>query len=294
MTLPTKTKAFHRTKDGKAIEAVEDSLPDTLQPTEVLIRIHAVSLNYRDVAMLEGKYPVSVIDQGIPCSDCAATVVAVGNSVSLYKKGDYVSPSFRTKLNTGRERGASGDALGGDVDGVLREYATFDQKCLTKIPRGLSYEEGSTIACAGVTAWTALERSNKIRPIDYVLLEGTGGVSSFALLICLAAGITPIITSSSDRKLEQMKALCTSEQIILGINYRTTPDIAAEVKKLTNGAGVDVVVNNVGETSVMSNIDALCDNDGTISVVGFLGGFLNDTEKPNAILPLMGKQAKLQ
>ncbi|GAB7362833.1 hypothetical protein MBLNU230_g3136t1 [Neophaeotheca triangularis] len=295
MALPTKTKAFRRTKDGKSIEAVEDSLPDSLQPSEVLIKIHAVSLNYRDVAMVEGTYPISVIERGVSCSDAAATVVAVGSSVSQYKEGDYVAPSFHVNLNTGREKlAAYNDALGGDVDGVLREYAIYNQKCLTKLPEHLPYEEGSTISCAGVTAWVALERLSKTRPIEYVLLEGTGGVSLFALLICIAAGITPIITSSSDEKLKQVKALGSSDRPVLGINYRTTPDIAEEVKKLTDGAGVDVVINNVGETSVQSNINALCNHDGTVSLVGFLGGFLDDSKKPNTTLPLMQKQAKMQ
>lgn len=293
MSLPTTTRAFRRTKDGKGIEQVQDKLPSSLQPNQVLLRIHAVSLNYRDVAMLKGLYPVQVIDQGVPCSDGAATVVAVGSSVSKFKKDDYVTPSFTLNHLRPEDKGEGRKALGGDVDGVLREYAIYQEDALTKVPGHLSYEEASTIACAGVTAWTALEMDRKA-VAESALMEGTGGVSLFAMLICIAAGITPVITSSSDKKLEQVKAHGTSKTQVLGINYKTYPDWNDEAKRLTNGRGVDVVVNNVGITSMKKSIDALAPFKGTVSCVGFLGGMGDPSKRPDTVIPLMTKAGRIQ
>lgn len=293
MSLPTTSRAFRRTKDGKDIELVEEALPKSLQPTEVLIKVHAVSLNFRDVAMLNGRYPVKVIDQGIPCSDAAATVVAVGSSVDAFKEGDYVAPSFQLDYITGHEKNGKRSALGGDTDGVLREYAIFDQKVLTTVPDHLSFEEAATICCAGTTAWTSLDFDKKTK-VESALMQGTGGVSLFALLICVAAGIKPIITSSSDEKLDKVKALGAKEGDVLGINYRTHPDWDEEAKKLTNGLGVDVVVNNVGVTAMEKSFNALRNFGGTISVVGFLGGNADPDKMPDCVMPLLAKSAKTQ
>lgn len=291
MSLPASTRAYRRTEDGKSIELVTEALPKTLGPNEVLLKIHAVSLNFRDIAMISGRYPVEVIDKGVPCSDAAATVVAAGSSVTSFKKDDYVTPSFQLGVVTGQEKHVKAAALGGDADGVLREYAVYEQQYLTKVPQYLSYEEGSTIACAGVTAWTALDMDKK-NSVDAALMQGTGGVSLFATLICLAAGITPIVTSSSDEKLEQVKALGTKEHPVLGINYSKTPNWAEEARKLTKDAGVDVVVNNVGITAMNQSFEALCTRSGTISLVGFLGGMPENM--PDVVMPTMKKGAKVQ
>jgi len=136
-------KAFRRTTDGSSVEQVEEKLPSSLHPDEVLIRIHAVSLNYRDVAMMNGKYPVKVIDRGIPASDCAAEVVAVGSEVTDFKQGDHVAPIFDLNNLTGTEDETA--TLGGDIDGVLRQFAIFDQKVLIHLPNHLSWEEVSNI-----------------------------------------------------------------------------------------------------------------------------------------------------
>lgn len=121
------------------MEMVDEKLPPSLQPTQVMLRIHAVSLNYRDVAMMNGKYPVPVIDRGIPASDCAAEVVAVGSEVKDFSSGDRVTPIFDLNCITGSEDATQ--ALGGDVDGVLRQYAVFDQNVLVHLPKHLSWEE---------------------------------------------------------------------------------------------------------------------------------------------------------
>ncbi|KAM3087019.1 hypothetical protein ACMFMF_000950 [Clarireedia jacksonii] len=288
MALPTSTRAWRRTQDGKSLELVTDSLPQSLQPHEVLVQIHAVSLNFRDAAMLHGRYPRPVISQGVPCSDAAATVLAVGSAVTEFKPNDYVS----TIEGMNYELGERSSAIGGNIDGTLREYAVFSEDYLTLAPGHLSVEEVATICCAGNTAWTSLDLNQKFK-INTALLEGTGGVSMFALMICLGAGITPIITSSSDEKLDRIKALAP-EGKVLGINYRKFPDWDEEVKKLTDGRGVDVIVNNVGETSLTKCINALRPVGGTISLVGFLGGTLDATKKPDCVMPLLMKVARLQ
>jgi len=293
MSLPATNRTYRRTSDGKSIELLEEPLSQDLKPNEALIKIHAVSLNFRDIAMISGRYPVEVIEQGIPCSDAAATVVAVGSEVTKVKIGDYVTPSFQTNFITGREKHASLSGLGGDVDGVLREYAVFNANILTQVPEHLSYEEAATIACAGVTAWTSLDMGRTLEA-ESALMQGAGGVSMFALILCIAAGIKPIITSSSDAKLNEIKKLGSQENPVIGINYSTHPDWDLEARKLTDGLGVDVVVNNVGATSMEKSINALVTRGGTISLVGFLGGMPDQSEMPDCVIPVMKKTAKLQ
>ncbi|CAJ2499805.1 Uu.00g026580.m01.CDS01 [Anthostomella pinea] len=291
MSPPTTSHTYRRTADATSIELVTENVPQTLKPNEVLLKIHAVSLNFRDIGMLTNRYPIPVIPQGIPCSDASATVLGVGSAVTTFKPGDHVTPAFQMDRITGREKNAPFVALGGDVDGVLRQYAVFEEQVLTKIPSYLSHEEAATIACAGVTAWTALGMGQS-HQVDVALMQGTGGVSMFAVLICLAAGIRPIVTSSSDEKLEQVKSLGTKERPVLGINYRTHPDWAAEAQRLTDGKGVDVVINNVGVAAMEQSFDALCSNGGTISLVGFLGGM--PEKMPDCVMPAMMKMAKIQ
>lgn len=143
MSIPQTCKAFRRTADGSTVEKVEEKLPSSLQPTQVLLRIHAISLNYRDVAMMNGKYPVPVIDRGIPASDCAAEVAAVGSEVKDFRPGDRVATLFDLNSITGTEDETQ--VLGGDVDGVLRQYAVFDQNVLVHLPKHLSWEEVSLL-----------------------------------------------------------------------------------------------------------------------------------------------------
>ncbi|KAI9372357.1 alcohol dehydrogenase [Aspergillus egyptiacus] len=285
MATPTTTKAFRRTQDGTTIELTHEPIP-ALAPTQVLLRIHAVSLNYRDVAMLHGKYPVPVKERGIPASDCAAEVIAVGSAVTDFVRGDRVAPIFDLKNITGTEDEM--EALGGDVDGVLREYAVFEQEVLVPLPGGISWEEAACITCAGTTAWKALGMP---RSSGTALLQGTGGVSMFALLICLAAGIRPIITSSSDEKLETARSL-GEPGVVQTINYRTHTNWAEQAKILTNGRGVDVVIDNVGPTAIPQSLDSLA-RRGLVSLVGFLGGFAV-SEQPDVLGPLLLKNAVMK
>ncbi|KAI8667076.1 hypothetical protein LRP88_01168 [Fusarium phalaenopsidis] len=293
MAYPRTYRSFRRTEPPYPLAIVPstETLPETLGPRDVVIRIHAVSLNFRDVAMLhEGRYPASVEPRGISASDCAAEVVAVGREVNQFKIGDHVAPAFNLTDLDGTERDTDSMALGGDGPGVLREFAVFEDKFLVKLPQHLSWEEASTIACAGVTAWKSLDSLKGSNEDTAVLLQGTGGVSMFALLICLAAGIKPIITSSSDAKLERVKQLGRDVQ---GINYKKHPDVTAEVLRLTGGKGVDYVFNNTGPTSIPSDLQALRKKHGTISLVGFLEGFEADWN-PSVLLTLISKAAKIQ
>ncbi|CAD0087491.1 unnamed protein product [Aureobasidium mustum] len=280
MAYPTSTRAFRRTSDGSNIELVFEAIPQKLQPTQVLLKILAVSLNFRDVGMLHNRYPIPVVPHGIPCSDASATVISVGSSVTEFAGGDFVAPTFRETC--------SGEikALGGDVDGVLREYAIFDQCDITKIPTYLNAAEASTIPCAGVTAWTALDFDKKKQGRS-ALMQGTGGVSIFATLLCVAADMAAIITSSSDEKLKKCKELGEGVQVI---NYKTNQNWSEEALKLTHGKGADIVINNVGITSMEQCFNALA-RYGTISLVGFLGG-VDQKQVPDCFTPVLMKAAR--
>ncbi|KAF5659970.1 hypothetical protein FCIRC_12285 [Fusarium circinatum] len=239
--------------------------------------------------MLNGRYPVEVEEQGIPCSDAAAEVVAFGSAVKDFSTGDHVSVIFDLNNMTGYDDKSS-CALGGDTAGVLREYAIYEDKYLVQLPKYLPWEEAATITCAGVTAWNALNGLTTGSRARSALLQGTGGVSMFALLICVVAGIQPIITSSSDEKLEAIKKLGSQ---VRGVNYKTTQDQASEVKRLTDGRGVDFVVNNTGPASIPQDISFLRQRGGTVSLVGFLDGTGGDWQ-PAAIMALMGKSAQIR
>ncbi|CAI7618372.1 unnamed protein product [Penicillium pancosmium] len=288
MAAPQTYKAYRRSKGGipKTLQLTTEELPLTLDANQVLIKIHAVSLNYRDVAMLHGTYPVDYLDEGIPVSDCAAEVISVGSEVHVFKVGDHVTPIFDLNNFTGTEDDR--DCLGGEAEGVLREYAVFHQNVLLHVPEYLSWEEAACLACAGVTAWTALDMP---RSKGTALLQGTGGVSMFALLICLAAGIRPIVTSSSDEKLEVAKSFGSLSSIDT-INYRTHPEWDEEVLRLTNGRGVDVVIENGGPNTATKSLASIA-RRGVVSLVGFLGG-LSASTQPDLFLPALRKSATIR
>lgn len=293
MSLPAKAQVFRRT-EGDLPRTIKSALepvpaPNDLGARDVLIKIRAVSLNFRDVGMLNGRYPAEVEDKGIPCSDCAAEVVAVGSAVESFIVGDMVSPIFDLSNFTGLEEEPS-NALGGTTAGVLREYAVFEDKLLVHLPKHLSWEEGATLSCAGLTAWTSLNGFQTKRKDPAVLVQGTGGVSLFALMLCIAKGWKVIVTSSSDEKLEAIKKLGPD---IHGINYKTTSSQKEDVLQITDGKGVDVVINNTGPSSIPDDIELLRQRGGTISLVGFLDGYGSGWE-PSALLGLMGKTAKIQ
>jgi NADPH:quinone reductase-like Zn-dependent oxidoreductase len=236
---------------------------------EVLMRVRAVSLNRRDLYVLAGTYGRSGSATTVPISDGAGEVVAVGAGVSRFKVGDRVVGTFFTKWIDGKPTQAGlSSARGGDAPGMLSEFVVADEDSLVKFPEHLSFEEAATLPCAAVTVWNALFSKGHLQRGDYVLLEGTGGVSIFGLQFAVAAGAKPIITSSSDSKLERAKALGAAGTI----NYRTHPDWENEVRKLTHGKGVDHVLE-VGGKDTLTKAVASIALGGHIALIGGLSGF---------------------
>ncbi|KAK7700712.1 hypothetical protein SLS57_012026 [Botryosphaeria dothidea] len=272
------------------IEKVTEKTPETLKQDEVLIRIHATALNFRDNLILAGQYPLPTTEHGVPFNDGAAEVISVGEGVRRFAVGDHVSPIVDLSAITGDEYDDP-VAVGGETDGTLRQFAVIQEKHLVRVPEHLSWEEAATIPCAGTTAWSALNMPESIGKAKAALLEGTGGVSMFALVLCLAAGIRPIITSSSDAKLDEIRKL-GPPGFIGTINYRTTSDIVSEVKSLTDGRGVDLVVANAGPSTWSQGLDSLA-RHGIFSVVGFVAGISGGVD-PNTALQLIGKTARIQ
>jgi NADPH:quinone reductase-like Zn-dependent oxidoreductase len=246
---------------------LEDWPDQPLRPGEVRVRVGAVSLNYRDVAMVEhGISPRGVKLPFDPCSDAAGEVVEVGDGVSRVQVGDRVAATvFRRWLD--------GDALqpaayGSVVDGALADYVVLHEDGLVHVPPHLSDDEASTLPCAAVTAWHALVTKGRVRPGETVLVMGTGGVSIFALQFALLAGARVIATSKSDEKLERARALGAWETI----NYVTTPDWAGRAVELTGGTGVDHVIE-MGGLGTMEQSFAATRPGGRVSLIGVLTGF---------------------
>ncbi|WP_375761011.1 NAD(P)-dependent alcohol dehydrogenase [Corallococcus exercitus] len=236
-------------------------------PGQALVRIHAVSLNYRDLIITRGTYPGLQLPL-IPCSDGAGQVVAVGPGVTRVKPGDRVAPTFFQVWTDGeRTPERTAYALGGSIPGVLSEYVCLDAEGLALLPDWLSYEEGATLPCAAVTAWNALVPQGGLKAGQTVLAQGTGGVSIFALQFARLLGARVIITSSQDDKLQRAKGL-GAEGLI---NYRQTPDWERAVLTLTGGQGVDHVLE-VGGAGTLPRSVAATKEGGHIALIGLLTG----------------------
>lgn len=260
---------------------------DTPEPakSEVLVKFRAASLNYRDLMMVTGKYNPKLKLPLVPFSDGAGDVVAVGEAVTKFKAGDRVMPIFNQGWLEGNIGGATPKrTLGGDIDGVLREFGAFDENGLVCIPDRLNYEEAATLPCAAVTAYNALFCSSSLKPEDSVLLQGTGGVSIFALQFASHYGSRVIITSSSDEKLNRAKEIGADDLI----NYKTDPDWDARVLDLTEKRGVDHIVEVGGAGTMPKSIKAV-KSGGDISVIGVL----SPGEGINPV-SLISKSIKLQ
>ena len=228
------------------------------------MRVHAVSLNHRDLSIL-GR---GAAEGRVPTSDGAGEVIAIGPGVTQFAVGDRVASTFFADWPDGRRtRDAMASSRGGGVDGMLAEMIVSHEDGLVAIPDYLSYEEAATLPCAAVTAWRALFTDGGLQAGDTVLLEGTGGVSIFGLQLAAAAGARPIITSSSDAKLERARTLGA----VGTVNYRTDPEWQDEVLVLTGGAGVDHVLDVVGQETLNRAISALA-YDGHIAIIGGLSG----------------------
>jgi len=237
---------------------------------EVRIRMHAVSLNYRDLMVASGDYLGSVDDPVIPCSDGAGEVLAVGPGVTRVQVGDRVAGSFFPLWIDGAPTPARiRHGLGGDIDGMLAEEVVLHEDALALVPPGLSFIEAATMPCAAVTAWNAIfVSSNHVKPGDTVLLLGTGGVSILGLQLARAAGLRTIVTSSSDDKLARARALGAHHTI----NYRTIPEWHEEVLHHTGGQGAAVVLEVGGKGTVNHSVAAAA-MGGTVAVIGGVSGF---------------------
>ena len=235
---------------------------------EVLVRMRASSLNYRDLMMVEGTYNSRLKLPLVPFSDGAGEVAEVGDGVSRWKVGDRVCPIFMQGWVDGElDYSKSKSTLGGDLDGCLRQYAAFNEAGLVRIPDHLSFEEAACLPCAGVTAWNALMVSGGLQKGDTVLCQGTGGVSLFALQFAKAAGAEVTITSSSNDKLERAKGLGAHHVI----NYREREDWDTVALELTNKRGVDHVVEIGGPGTLQRSMRAV-KTGGHIAVIGVVAG----------------------
>lgn len=234
---------------------------------QVLVEVKAASLNYRDLLMVKGYYDKNMPLPLIPLSDGAGVVAKLGPGVSRLKVGDRVAGAFFQSWEEGPYTWEKSRlALGGPRQGALAEYIVLDEAGAIPLPSSLSFAEGATLACAGVTAWNALFTVQPIQSGDSVLVQGTGGVSMFALQFALAAGARVVVTSSSDDKLERAKALGA----FAGINYKSIPAWGAEVRKLTDG-GVDRVIEVGGAGTLKQSLDAVRFG-GSVEMIGVLDG----------------------
>jgi NADPH:quinone reductase-like Zn-dependent oxidoreductase len=248
---------------------------------QVLVRVRAVSLNYRDLLTVQGKYNPKQKLPLIPCSDGVGEIVEVGDGVTRVRPGDRVCANFAQRWIAGEpDREKLRSTLGGPLDGMLAELVALSEEGVVRVPDHLTDEEAATLPCAGLTAWSALVTDGGLAAGDTVLLQGTGGVSIFALQFAKLLGLRTIITSSSDEKLERARALGADETI----NYQQTPDWGPRVKELTGGTGVDLVVEVGGAGTLKQSLLAVR-MGGAIALMGVLAG--NSLELP---LPLIFMQ----
>ena len=266
--------------DALTLTERKDPVPG---PEEVLIQMRAAALNYRDKLVLNGLYPTMPWPL-IPVSDGVGTVVAVGEHVTRVKPGDRVSGIFDQNWLSGElpEKSAN---LGSQTDGVLAQQVVLHQDGVVRVPEHLTDEEAAALPCAAVTAWNALMMRGTLKPGETVLVQGTGGVSLFALQFAHMAGARVIVTSSSDEKLERARHLGADEVI----NYQRTPDWDQEALRLTSGKGVDHVIEVGGLATLPRSLNAVRIN-GHISLIGFLSG----TSAEISMFPMLVKQIRLQ
>lgn len=235
---------------------------------QVLVRMKAWSLNYRDLLVVKGLYNPKLKLPFVPLSDGVGEVLAVGEGVSGVKAGDRVAGCFMQRWVSGDLTDAkSRTALGGAIEGVLAEQVLLHEEGVVKVPAHLSDEEAATLPCAALTAWNALVTHGQIKKDDTVLIQGTGGVSIFALQFARLLGARVIATSSSNAKLARVRELGASD----GINYKETPNWEEKVRELTGGVGVDHVVEVGGAGTFNQSLKAVR-AAGCISLIGVLAG----------------------
>jgi NADPH:quinone reductase-like Zn-dependent oxidoreductase len=265
------------------LELVEKETP---QPSlgQVLVRIHAISLNYRDLMVVQGRYNPRLAMPRVPCSDGAGVVAAVGAGVTQWKPGDRVCGIFMQNWIDGAPTAAKAKgALGGDIDGMLATEVVLFETGLVRVPDHLSYAEAATLPCAAVTAWNALFKTADTQPGDTVLIQGTGGVSIFALQFAKLAGARVLGISSSNEKLERAKTL----GLDAGLNYRENPDWEKWAHQLTS-EGVDLVVEVGGSGTLPRAIKAVR-TGGTVAQIGVLSGASENVD----VRPILARHVRI-
>jgi len=267
------------------IEIVERPTPKPAAG-QVLVKVHAVSLNYRDLLVVLGKYNPKLALPRIPCSDGAGEVIAIGDRVTRWRPGRRVAGIFMQNWIEGapsaeKQRGA----LGGDIDGMMAEYVVLDQNGLVEIPVHLTWEEAATLPCAGVTAWNAVVHAGHVKPGDTVVIQGTGGVSIFALQFARLLGARVLGTSSNDEKLRRAYNLGLNS----GLNYKSNPDWPTWVLEQTGGVGADLVVEVGGAGTLAQSLKA-------IRIGGIIAqiGVLSQSTEPLVVFPILHKQVRLK
>jgi NADPH:quinone reductase-like Zn-dependent oxidoreductase len=267
-----------------ALQVREKPVPK-VGPGQVLVRIRAAALNYRDLLMVTGRYTRNLPLPLIPLSDGAGEVVETGEGVSHWRSGDRVAGTFFQDWEGGKlTEGAAGSALGGAIDGVLAEYALFHERGIVPLPAHLSFEEGATLPCAALTAWHALQ-SGGLTCGESVLTLGTGGVSLFAVQFARAAGARVIATTGSEAKAERLRGLGVDDIV----NYRTEPDWESRVWELTDRHGVDLVVEVGGAGTLGRSLKAVRVG-GHVSLIGVLSGATGEVNP----LPAVMKGVRIQ
>jgi NADPH:quinone reductase-like Zn-dependent oxidoreductase len=263
-------RAYQLSKGGAGIDAL--AMVERLEPwpayRQVMVKIEACSLNFRDLGIVRGTYHRRVPDNLIPLSDGAGEVIEVGAGVKRVKVGDKVAGCFFQRWSGG-EPGPDvhASALGGGIDGMLAEYAVLEEEGVVKLPEHLSVDEGATLPCAAVTVWHALVTHGKVIAGQTVLLQGTGGVSIFGLQFAHSMGLQVVMTSSSDGKLERAKSLGAN----CCINYKGVPDWEKAAMDFTGGRGVDQVIE-VGGAGTLARSFGAIRVGGKISLIGGLSG----------------------
>ncbi|OKL55562.1 hypothetical protein UA08_09139 [Talaromyces atroroseus] len=271
----------HPDKDFSGMSLVEAPLPK-VGNHEVMVKVQAAALNYRDCAIAKGTFPFAHRYPIVPVSDGAGVVVEVGSQVKEFKKGDNVITVF----NQGHQYGdidpyAASTGVGGTIDGVFRQYGVYDESGLVQAPKNLSALESSTLPGAALTSWNALYGLRPLKPGQYVLVQGTGGVSVFGLQLAKAAGATVIATTSSEEKSKKLKELGADHVI----NYRNVPDWGELARQLTPGqSGVDYILD-IGGTDTLEQSLKCIKMDGIINLIGFLGS--SDKPQPGLMLALV-------
>ena len=256
---------FDNSRGLDGLKLYDEPVPSP-QRGELLLKVRAVSLNYRDIAIPLGRYVRESKSNLVPCSDAAADVVEVGEGVDDYRPGDRVISLFQPRWFGGPlPATADSDAYGSGQDGWLSEYKVVSRESVVAIPAGLSDEQAATLPCAGVTAWNALGGPTPIRPGQTVLTLGSGGVSVFALQLAKLLGARVIATTSSDQKAQTLTALGADEVV----NYRDDPEWGEQVRTLTDGRGVDRVVEVGGPATIDQSLWAVAIG-GEVTLIGFL------------------------